>query len=254
MRFSSRLALCVLAVLAAGPASANELYDAAKARNVDRVVSLLRSGADPNVRSPYDGPLHVAARLGLYEAVSALLAAGANVELTGYGGVHPLHVAALAGQDEIVSLLLRYGARVDALDNNDRTPLMTLISGYGGNLATLRLLLAAGANPNMPDGTSERLHALDYTAMHGRIDEANLLIKAGANINAQDNLYGKSPLHFAISFAMVRGNQEIVQFFIESGADVNAKDKDGKTPLDLAKAHAPKNKVLHDILVEAGAK
>src|SRR5262245_6443077 len=119
----------VMAALAIGSVSANDLYDATKTRDVNRVLALLSSGANPNERSPYDSPLHMAVRFGPPEMVIALLEAGANIELPGYGGVHPLHAAVLAGQNKIVSILLERGARVDALDNLGRTPLMTLISG-----------------------------------------------------------------------------------------------------------------------------
>ena len=75
-------------------------------RNVAVVKLLLDSGADPNKRSPYDGPLHVAVRFGPPELVSALLDAGADIELAGYGGIHPLHGAAQAGQSKVLAVLL----------------------------------------------------------------------------------------------------------------------------------------------------
>jgi ankyrin repeat protein len=188
--------------------------------------------------------------------VIALLEAGADIELPGYGGVHPLHAAVLAGQNKIVSILLERGARVDALDNVGRTPLMTLISGEaGGDIEPLKMLLAAGANPNFIDG-AVHLYALDYAAMQGRADEAALLIAAGADVNAKDSLYGKSPLHYAIRPHCpigLTGNPVVIQFLIDHGADVNAKDYNGMTPLDYAKLYAPNSGFLHEILKEAGA-
>jgi ankyrin repeat protein len=247
----------VIAAVLTGPVSANDLYDAAKTRDVSRVLRLVNSGADPNERSPYDGPLHVAVRLGPPKMVIALLEAGADIELPGYGGIHPLHAAALAGQKKIVSILLGRGARVDALDNVGRTPLMTFVSGEAGDVETLKILLAAGANPNLMDG-AVHLYALDYAAMQGRVDEADLLVAAGADVNAKDSLYGKSPLHYAIyrphNPIGLRGNQEVVQFLIDHGADVNARDYDGMTPLDYAKRYAPNNGLLHQILKKAGAR
>ena len=63
----SVLVFCFVAVIAflqIGPAFATDLDDAVRAGNVARVELLLDSGADPNKRSPYNGPLHDAARLG----------------------------------------------------------------------------------------------------------------------------------------------------------------------------------------------
>lgn len=85
----------VITVFWAGATSAGELFDAAKTRDLNRALALLDNGANPDDRSPYDGALHVAARLGPPELVTALLDAGANIELQGYGGGRPLHSAAL---------------------------------------------------------------------------------------------------------------------------------------------------------------
>ena len=64
--------LIVLAAIVSTPVYSDELYKAVNARDAKRVFALLNSGADPNERSPYDGPLHVAFRLGPPEIVAAL--------------------------------------------------------------------------------------------------------------------------------------------------------------------------------------
>lgn len=243
----------VIALSLASPGFATDLYEAAQAGDVALVQALVSAGAEPNERSPYDGPLHVAARFGPPELVTALLDAGADIELKGYGGMHPLHVAALAGQHKILSMLLTRGAKVDALDNIGRTPLMTFVSGAVDDIASLKALLAAGADPNLEDG-STHLYALDYAAMQGRIDEMILLVKAGADVNAKDGVYGKSPLHYAMDYYARSGTQEIVEFLIDNGADVNAKGNNGMTPLQYAKIYAPNSGLLHQTLKIAGAR
>jgi ankyrin repeat protein len=245
----------IIAFLLIGPALATDLVDAVRAGNVGRVVQLLDSGADPNKRSPYNGPLHEAARLGSAEITTILIRAGADVELPGFGGVHPLHSAALAGQAKVVPILLKSGAQVDSLDNIGRTPLLSFASGDIGDVDTLKTLLDGGANPNLLDGPTP-FHPLDYAAMNGRADVADLLIAYGANIDAKDNLYGETPLHLAI-FA----NTEIpvihlavARLLIDRGADVNAKDKYGQTPMDYVKRYVPNAGMLQFLLTEAGAK
>jgi ankyrin repeat protein len=185
--------------------------------------------------------------------VTALLDAGANIELQGYGGSRPLHAATLAGQKKLVSILLERGAKVDSLDNVGRTPLLTFVSGEGADVGTLKILLAAGADPNLMDAAAH-LYALHYAAMLGRVDETILLVTAGADVNAKDKLYGKTPLHYATGCTSQHGGQEVVEYLIEHGADVNAKDNAGMTPLDYAKQNAPNNGLLHQILSAAGAR
>lgn len=245
----------IIAFLLIGPALATDLTDAVKAGDVGRVVLLLKSGADPNKRSPYNGPLHDAARLGSAEIAAILIRAGADVELPGFGGIHPLHSAAMAGQAKVVSILLKSGAKADSLDNTGRTPLLSFTSGDVSDVHTLVALLEGGANPNLLDGPLP-FHPLDYAAMNDRPDVADLLIAFGANIDAKDNFYGETPLQLAIyacqDVPVVQ--MEVAQLLIDRGADVNAKDRNGFTPLDYTKRYVPNAGLLQVLLMEAGAR
>ena len=256
LRRSSFLVFClapIIAIFLIGPAIATELVDAVRAGNANRVVQLLDSGADPNKGSPYNGPLHEAARMGSTEIATILLRAGADVELPGFGGVHPLHSAAMAGQSKVMSILLKSGAKVDSLDNTGRTPLLSFTSGDIRDVDTLKALLDGGADPNLLDGL---FHPLDYAAMNGRAKVADLLIAFGANIDAKDNLFGETPLHLAI-FANTEVpviHLEVARLLIDRGADVNAKDKNGQTPMDYVNRYVPNAGMLQLLLTEAGAK
>ncbi len=253
--FSARCVVAVLTILMAGQAFATELYDAVGARDAERVMLLLDASADPNKRSPYDGPLHVAARLGLAEIAISLIEAGADIELPGFGGVHPLHAATVAEQGKVVALLLSRGASVDALDNTGRTALLSFLASDATDLATLKELLTSGADANLLDGTAG-LHALDHAAIHGRPEIAELLIAFGADLNAKDSLYGGTPLHYAISYfpEASKTHADVVRVLIDSGADVNATDSHGLTPLDFARRYVPNAGLLQSMLIEAGAR
>lgn len=71
------------------------------------VETLLRAGADPNVRDPCGGltVTHDAARDGHADTLRVLLRYGANVNLQDDSGNLPLHLAAREGHQAAVELL-----------------------------------------------------------------------------------------------------------------------------------------------------
>jgi len=65
------------------------------------------------------------------------------------------------------------------------------------------------------------------------------LIKGGADVN-QTGFHQRAPLHVAAIY----GHGSVVGQLLQARADVNVKDKDGKTPLDLAYARVEVKTVL----------
>lgn len=95
-----------------------------------------------------------------------------------------------------------------------------------GDLETVRRLLQAGTDPNMPYHTNT---ALTYAARDGFTEIAHLLINYGADVNWIDG-EGVTPLILA-SF---KDYVDIVQLLLEHGADVSTRDQWGQTALDYA--------------------
>jgi ankyrin repeat protein len=118
-----------------------------------------------------------------------------------------------------------------------------------GDSTTMRLLLAAGADPTLVqrNGTSAlmiaagigRGNAGSYGRVSGSAQEAieavSILIDAGLSVRAS-NTDGQTALHGAAGRA--DDVTALIRFLVERGADPLAKNKKGQTPLDLARAGA----------------
>jgi len=168
-----------------------------------------------------------AAELGDVAKVRALLAAGANPNLP--KNFSALEAAAAAAYPQVVEELLKHHPDVNQRDSAGRTALNTLgqsaVGRPGENPAEVaRLLIQAGADVNAQDNiyANTPLHEVPDAA------SAKVLIQAGANLNRR-NVEGQTAL-------MVTLDPEVVRVLLEAGADKTVRDKNGKTALDLARA------------------
>jgi ankyrin repeat protein len=110
-------------------------------------------------------------------------------------GYQPLGLAAYFGHEQVVEYLIKAGAEVNSPSKNALgvTPLQSAVAG--GHLEITRLLLTAGASPNVRERG------------------------------------GYTPLHTAAH----NGDVEIVHSLIFGGADLEAKSDKKETPLDMAR-------------------
>ena len=89
--------------------------------------------------------------------------------------------------------------------------------------------IRAGADLNARDMWGET--PLHYAAMNGYVDSINVLLEAGADVDAREGFIGNTPLHNAASC----GHEEICKTLIRAGADLNARNKYGETPYGYLK-------------------
>jgi ankyrin repeat protein len=99
----------------------------------------------PTAKAP-DISIHDAANTGNIEAVKQHLAANADVNVKGIGGMTPLHRAAREGHKEVSELLITNSADVNAKDKTGRTPLHR--AAREGHKEVAELLIAKDADVN----------------------------------------------------------------------------------------------------------
>lgn len=136
-----------------------ELFDAIERRDLAAIAALLASGVDPDAPhpqqplwTPLKGAIEEAAEGGPVEAVVLLLRYGAAVEGSrARGDSTPLIVAAQYSRAETIRILLAAGADPSARDDEGDTPLGLCLRR--GDNATAGLLSLCGAEDE-PDYAS----------------------------------------------------------------------------------------------------
>ena len=236
-----------------------DLLNACVTGDLDVVKRQISFGSDLNQRTT-DGqnntPLIVASIFGHEEVASALIAAGANVNLQKIDGSTALHTAAIMGYPNIVEMLLKNGADDNIRNLGSATALdgvlilwddaqdiyagiESALAPYGlkidyARIRTARPICAKMLNTDGRPKEMVRRPAGNplitdiYGAVfHEDIAATKKFINEGVNLNVPESKDGNTPLHLA---ALVC-NIEIVEALIAAGANVNAKNKKGETPL-----------------------
>jgi ankyrin repeat protein len=159
---------------------------------------------------------------------------------------------------DLVKLLLAHGAKPNTrlkrpIIGRHHTPTGDATLGEGAtplaraaksnDLAVMRLLLDAGADPTLTlkDRTTVAMIASAGGAVVGAyagaipvteessLEAIKLCVEHGVDINAF-NANGGTALHNAVT----RGAPKIVQYLADQGAKLDMRDKQGRTPLDIA--------------------
>jgi len=177
--------------------------------------------------------LHRAAWLGDLPELKSLIASGANLDARDARGRTPLHVAAHARQREAVTLLAKAGANLDALED-DRYDAVTIAS-VADDVPTLALLLSLGASARQVtsryDGT-----ALIAAAHLGHDEVVRQLIAAGAPLDHVNNLHWTAAIEAVVLGDGGPRHQRTLAALVGAGANLQLADRQGNTPLQLAKA------------------
>ena len=264
------------------------LHFASREGCVDCARTLAEAGADLDASDPDNvSPLLTAVLNGHFDLAAYLINKGANVNKWDWWGQSPLYAAVdmntlphggrpdRPSLDEttglqVIEMLLEKGANpnlqlkllppyrsvgadrgVDSMLTIGATPLLRAAKAM--DAPAIRLLLAHGANPNLPNVrgltpvmAGAGLGSIDadtrgwFTSedvQKRSIDSLALLLKAGGEINLSESQRGQTPLHGAAFW----GWNDVVRFLVDHGARLDAKDARGMTPVDSALGKAGGN-------------
>jgi ankyrin repeat protein len=179
------------------------LWTASLNGSAGMVRRLLAAGAHPNAALLLgETPVMVAARSGNSEVVELLLAKGANANARAARGQTALMWAVGQKHSSVVKALIGHGADVHA--RSDVWSQVMAVPPHG----------LPEYNRAIPHGGDT---AIMFAARVGDLASAKLLVAAGGNVNDQD-AWGVS----ATVLAAHSGFGELVEFLLESGADANA--------------------------------
>ena len=190
-------------VNAANDLGATALWIACENGGAAMVDALLKAGANPNLTLLLgETPLMVASRSGKAAIVERLLVRGADVNARATRGQTALMWAVAQRHPDVVKVLLAKGA--DLHRRSDVWSQMMAVPPHGVPLY----------NKVIPHGGDT---ALLFAARSGDLASAKLLVAAGANVNDAD-AWGVS----VTALAAHSGFSELVEFLLERGADPNA--------------------------------
>ncbi|MFE3742639.1 ankyrin repeat domain-containing protein [Streptomyces sp. NPDC059134] len=142
-------------------------------------------------------------------------------------GVGDLFEAVTDGEDDTVVRLLRAGVSAEATDKDGETVLYR--AAVSDEAGMVRLLLAAGADPQRASGPEGWDLPLCAAACGGHTEVVRALLAAGAVPDGREAFD-----YTAIAWAVVQGFADTAETLLEYGADPDLPGPGGEAPLVLA--------------------
>lgn len=204
----------------------NEMINAVKARNVNKVKELvIQDNSLVNAKNEQgETAVLMAAYYHAKEVKDVLLAKGPNLDL--------FEACAVGNTERIIDILEQDPGLINAYNRDGYTPLG--LASFFGHLEAVKLLLQKGANIHELSRDGQFNNTALHAAVAGNYEEiVEILLQHQANVNARSKgavRAGFTPLHLAAG----RGQRNMVAALIEHGADRNATNDAGLTPGEYA--------------------
>jgi ankyrin repeat protein len=215
----------------AGMESAQRKFDEQQRKQVVAFMSLDTMFPDPSVRA-----LAKASGKGDVKKIDQLVAQGVNVNSRGTQNATPLYWA--QRNYEGFKRLLELGADPNVVFGDGGSVMHSAV-GYKDE-RILKVALQFGGNPNLVSGSGSHdtplFRAIPNRLSPSDMDAINILLQAGADINAKD-IFGNTPVLRAASL----GRFDLVYELLQRGADYTIK---GKTGRDLVSQILSKRKLM----------
>ncbi|XP_053396874.1 transient receptor potential cation channel subfamily A member 1-like isoform X2 [Mercenaria mercenaria] len=195
-------------------------------------IKKLLDMADDDERTP----LHVAAHNGYLQCLNILIKNGAGVFHTCKGKKTVLHLAAAEGWTDIVAQLLKsWKGLVSLTDIDGRTALHDAV--IHNQKKVVEILIQAGASVNALD--TDNSTPISFAAEQGLVKCTRLLLSNDAHINLEgiEKEETRKNMMTPVQVAAVNGHSEVVHILVtEKNADLTRRsiDHDKGNCLDLA--------------------
>jgi uncharacterized protein len=212
------------------------------------IVLLLLAGAvqaqvPPSAaeKSAYTG-LHAAAARGDAAEIKRLVAGAKAVQVDARDGYQrtPLHVAAYGRHHDAMRALVAAGANPNATER-DRYDIVTIAS-VADDVPTLKVAIALGCSAknitSRYDGT-----ALIAAAHLGHAEVVRTLIAAGAPLDHVNNLGWTALIESIVLGDGGARHTATLKALLDAGANAKLADRQGRTPLELARGRGYKEMV-----------
>lgn len=184
--------------------------------------------------------LHLAVISGEEEAVKDILSLVSKngcedvLEARNYSGSSALHLAVENNSINMVKTLLDAGLSPDSIDNSDETTMHLAVRIE--SLPIIQVLLESQADPNIPSRNGK--FPLHMAVEANLVEAVRLLEKYGSDIDAGDQVVGRTALHLAV----IRNLEDMVRYLVKDAkVDIYREDYAGHSAQYFAESCTNQN-------------